>query len=280
MLGSRTNLGENGEKMKTRHTALITGATSGIGRAYAEEYAKMGYDLILTGRRKREIEEVSAQLRSRYRIGVQVVIAELSDEKDVTRLVAIAGKDPSIEVLINNAGFGARRRFSGDAIEESIKMVRVHDCAPMRLIRELFPRMLSRKSGTIINVASMAAFLPNPEGGLYAATKAFLHSLTESIFMEGASNGIKVQSLCPGFTYTDFHRKIGFKKKAKSKGLVRWMEAEDVARASIAALGRGTPLFVPGLMNRILLRIARMVPKRLYYRLAGGYSDRVLSGGI
>jgi short-subunit dehydrogenase len=235
--------------------------------------------LILTGRREKEINAAASDISKRYGVRARVVIAELADGRDVEKLVDIAKKDLSIEVLVNNAGFGARRRFTEDDIEDSVRMVMVHDLAPMRLIRELFPRMIANKRGTIINVSSMAAFLPTPASTLYTATKAFLHSLSESLFMEAARNGVQVQSLCPGFTYSDFAKKLGARDRQESRGLMRWMEAEDVARASLAALGRGTPFFVPGFLNRTLLRMARMIPKRLYYLLAGGYSRRVLSAG-
>jgi short-subunit dehydrogenase len=263
--------------MESRKTALITGATSGIGKAFAEEYAKQGYDLILTGRRGREIRKAAKDLSRRYRVEIRVVVAELSRRRDMAGLEAIARKETGIEVLVNNAGFGSKKRFLDDGIDASAAMVDAHVLAPMRLIRAVAPRMISRGKGTIINVASMAAFLPAAGSGLYSATKAFLHRFSESLFIDATRHGVMVQSLCPGFTYTDFHRKLGIRGRPKSRGLLRWMSAEDVVKKSLAALGKGTPLCIPGFWNKVALRLIMLVPRRIFFALTERVSKNVLS---
>jgi hypothetical protein len=265
-----------GRRMRGKKTALITGATSGIGRAFAEEYAKRGYDLILTGRRAPEIRKVAAGLSRRYGVEAKAVIAELAREKDVAKLEAVARKEKEIDVLVNNAGFGSRNEFLDDGADRSAAMVSVHILAPIRLIREIAPRMIARGKGTIINVASMAAFLPLPGSGLYSATKAFLHSFSESLFLDAARHGVKVQSLCPGLTHTDFHRKLGMSGDMRSRGFLRWMDAEEVVRESLLALKRNTPLCIPGFWNKVVFRVITLVPRRLYYPLVGRVSRNAL----
>ncbi len=249
-------------------SALITGATSGIGKAFAERFARLGYNLIITGRRAGEIRKVASALKKAHGVEVRPIIAEFARERDLLKVIEAARGRTDIEVLVNNAGFGARDGFLEGDIAEGLAMMQVHVLAPVRLMKTVLPPMIKRRKGTIINVASMAAFLPLPGSGLYSATKSFLNSFSESMHMTVAQNGVRVQSLCPGFTHTDFHNKLGMKGRQPNRGLLRWMEADEVVDASLKALKRGKAVCIPGLLNRILLRLVSLLPRRLYYRIA------------
>jgi short-subunit dehydrogenase len=264
--------------MEACRLALVTGATSGIGRAYAERFAHDGFDLIITGRRKAALGQLAAGLKERCGVQVTAVIAELSQEKDVAALVRRVQRLQRLDALVNNAGYGTGLPFRAAAVEDHLKMVAVHVTAAMRLIHAALPRMAERRSGTIITVASLAAFLPLPNSAVYCGTKAFLDILTESIAMEVAGLGIRVQSLCPGLVDTDFHRRNARRRRAgrterrlevRSSGLVRWATAEQVVERSFRDLARGRVLCIPGFWNRVGFFLVRLMPRRLYARAVG-----------
>jgi short-subunit dehydrogenase len=248
--------------------ALVTGATSGLGREFARQLAMRGYDLIITGRRRNEIQKVAAEIRTQYKVGVKVIIAELSRASDVAKVVSAIRKTDSLAFLVNNAGYGISKSFHTDELDNELRQLEVHVTTPLRLIHAALPNMTRRREGSIINVCSMAVFAPLPASGLHSCTKSLLHVLTETLHMEVAGCNIRVQSLCPGFTHTDFHARLGMKERLKSMGFIRWMEPEDVVRISLQRLGKSVRC-VPGFWNRILLAFMSLVPRGLYFRAAG-----------
>jgi uncharacterized protein len=254
--------------------ALITGATSGFGKEFALQLAMRRYDLIVTGRRKNEIQKVAADLKARYKVDVKVIVAELSKEKDVQKVVDAIEKEDRIAFLVNNAGYGIGKSFLDDDLDNELAQLEVHVTTPLRLIHAAVPRMIARREGVIINVCSMAAFAPLPATGLYAGTKSFLHVFSETLHMEVARYNIKVQSLCPGFTHTDFARRLGAKERPKNRGFIRWMEADDVVRISLARLGKGVRC-VPGGWNKLLMAVMGAIPRRTYFRLMQGISRQM-----
>ena len=260
----------------TRKFALITGATSGIGKVFAQRYAARGYDLLITGRREEKIRAVAAGITSRYGVDVEVVIAELSNPEDVTGLADRVRDTNNLYVLINNAGFGTgRSNFKDGALETHLDMIRCHIEATVDLTHAALPQMISRDEGTVINVSSVAAFLVFPTSSTYAPTKSYINAFTEVLHMELTGTGVRVQALCPGFTRTDFHPRLGWDaSRMKSKGIIRWGTADDVVDTSLEHLEKGKVICVPGLLNRVITRFLLWLPRRWYYHIAIDAKDK------
>ncbi len=248
-------------------TALITGATSGIGAAFAKRLAQDGYNLIVTGRRKEKINALAYELSEAYHVNVEVIIVELSDNAELEALVERTN-NLHIDILINNAGFGINRYFCEEDPRIQEEMVRVHILCPMRLIHAVLPNMISRGNGVIINVSSVGAFLSIPKNTIYSGTKAFLRAFTESLHLELMGTGIKVQVLCPGLVRTDFHEKIGIAKaEQENKGLVRWRSPEEIVDISIKGLEKNEVVCIPGWSTRVRIFLLNILPGRIYYGL-------------
>lgn len=253
------------------HVALITGATSGIGAAFARKLASRGYDLILTGRRREKIKALADELEKAYHVAVDLVIAELSAPEQVEELVQKIKATPDLDVLVNNAGFGASGSFVEGQIEGHETMIGVHVLAPVKLTRAALPVMMARGKGAIINVSSLGAFTPLARNTLYGATKVFLSFFSEALHLELAGSGVRVQALCPGFTRTDFHAKLGIEDaNRRDQGPIRWMSADQVVDISLRDLARGTVVCVPGFWNKLITCAVGLLPRRLYYKLAAG----------
>lgn len=255
-----------------KQIALITGATSGIGEAFGRRFGAEGYDLIITGRRQEKINRLANKLARTYNAKVEVVIAELSDPSDVDALAQRITNTKDLDILVNNAGFGTTKYFHNEDLKGQQNMVQVHVLAPMKLAHSAIPSMIARGKGVIINVASLNAFDPLPTAATYGGTKAFLSTFSEAIHMELAGTGLKVQALCPGFTRTDFHERIGIdKSKQKNVGIIRWMSPEKVVDISLKCLKKNQVICIPGLWNRILLfSLPRLLPRSLYYKIGSG----------
>lgn len=250
--------------MKSKQTAVITGATSGIGKAYAVSYAKSGFNLIITGRRMDKLNELARQLREECGITVKVIKAELSENQDTGKLIRVIENHENISVLVNNAGFGSGVEFCKNNLDDHIRMLQVHVIVSVKLVYAVLPQMIRRKEGTIINVSSLGAYMPAPGSSMYSATKLFLASFTESLYMEVHKHGIKVQCICPGFTHSDFHDRRA-DGKMKQAGKLMWMEPGTVVEKSIRSLNHNTIVLVPGILNKTLVGLAAMIPRRLYY---------------
>lgn len=245
--------------------ALVTGATSGIGEAYARELARKGYRLMLTGRREATLRAVAGELGEER---TEVHLLELSEEAAVEGLIA-ACRGRSVEVLVNNAGFGIDLAFLSGSLAEERKMVHVHVEAPMRLIHALAPGMVARGQGAIINVASLACFMPLPRSASYSATKSFVRIFSESLAMELRGSGVRVQALCPGFTRTHFHAALDIPEtELRDRLLLRWMSPEQVVRSSVHAVEADRVVCVPGFSNRLVRRLVPLIPRRIFYAAA------------
>lgn len=251
-----------------RQTALVTGATSGIGRAFAERLARDGFDLILTGRRRALLGSLAARIRSGHAVTVTPVIAELSSRKDLAALERRIRRLPRLDIIVSNAGFGIGLPFSEAPVDRQAAMVEVHVSAALRLVHAGLAGMKRRGAGSIILVASMAAFLPLPRSAVYCGTKAFLHTFARALAIECRGTGIRVQSLCPGLVDTDFHARNRRRLRPASRGLVRWTTPERVVEASMRDLSRGRLLCIPGFWNRVGYLLVRLVPQDLYAVLA------------
>lgn len=239
--------------------ALITGASSGIGEAFARQLAQQGYDLCITGRRKEKLEAIAAELCQRHKVSVEVITADLVTEDGINKVESWIKANPSISVLINNAGFGARGLFANKLSEKYVEMITVHITAAMRLTSAALPAMIRAKQGAIINVSSITAFLPLAGNAVYSGTKSFLNSFTQALSYELNNTGVKVQALVPGFTYSDFHKRPDYLKTDTYNSVpkILWMEPEDVAKTSLRALDGNKLFCIPGLINKMIVLAGR-----------------------
>lgn len=262
----------NGRKM-----ALITGATSGIGAAYAYALAEQGHDLIITGRRRDVIENVANKIEKQFQVKASVAIAELSEKKDLDQLLDMIKKIGPVDVLVNNAGFTTKGLYHQQDIIEQEKMVLVHAVAMMKLTHAVLPGMIERRSGTIINVSSIQAVTPMSLSTTYASAKAFMKNFSMSLFCEVREHGIKVQCVLPGFTRTDLGRCIGVDMKSyKDKPMVHWMLPEEVVKVSLRDLHkRNKVICVPGVGNKVLYAISKFISERLWYALVPGIVEKM-----
>jgi short-subunit dehydrogenase len=252
--------------------AVITGASSGIGKSYAYKFASLGYDLLLTARRELLLKNICSDLETKFKINAQYIIAELSNDDQLARIVYQVKNSDNLEVLINNAGYGLPDNFSDTPIEDNINMIKVHDLATMRLTHAAIPIMIKRKQGTIINVSSVASFVISPKNAMYCATKAFLTTFTESLYLELKKYNIKVLALCPGFTHTDFHEKIGYDKN--DPVFKTFMSSDDVVDISLKYLNKGKVICLPGLKYKFARLAVGFIPRSLFYKFVSLYSNR------
>jgi short-subunit dehydrogenase len=252
-------------------TALITGASSGIGSVFARQLAARGYDLILVARRRERLDALAQELQRQHGVTAEVLVADLARSEDVERVAGRIESHPALETLVNNAGFGSRHHFVELDLNYQLDMIRVHVLASVRLTRAALPGMIERRGGAVINVSSMSGFLPMPRIVIYSATKAFLITFSEALAKELRNTGVRVQALCPGFTYTEFHDAAefeGFDRSETSKAL--WMSAEDVVSESLSALDRNRTICIPGRKNRLLLRVAQSALGKVLMRALAG----------
>ncbi len=257
--------------------AVITGATSGIGAAYAGKFAEQGYDLIITGRRSEKIQEVTQDLREKYGVNIHIILAELS-EKEGVKKVADFIRDKNIEVLINNAGFGVTGLYPEADLTSMEQLVKVNTLAPMQLIYEVLPGMIKRKKGSIINISSEGIYMIVPGNTIYSSAKAFLKIFTEGLYMDLKGTGVKVLAVCPGLTHTDFHEKLGMEKSRQiDKGIIQWMSPEKVVEESLKDLEKGRVISIPGFHTKILASIFSKMPRGLYYKVLYQFSKKQFS---
>lgn len=252
---------------KAGRIALITGASSGIGEEFARRLARDGCDLVLVARRRRLLEDLAVELNRDFGVAVEVRQADLGKEEDVDGLVEFIEGSDSVAMLINNAGFSTAELSIDAPLESSLDMIEVHDTASLRLLHAALPGMRARGRGTIINVASVAGMLPTPFNATYNATKSFLVALTEGLHQELALKGVKgirLQALCPGMTRSGFHAAAGVTRHVPKR---MWMTSREVVEESLAALEKGTVVFIPGARNRVMTAFALALPRPVRYRV-------------
>ncbi len=257
-----------GQPRRHRETVLITGASSGIGRELARLFARDGADLVLIARSEDRLRALSGELEAEYGAGAHVLPADLSrpaSPGEITR--ALAQQHIQVDVLVNNAGFGAHGPVAGIGAEQQLEMIEVNVAALTRLTAMLLPGMLQRRHGAILNVASTAAFQPGPYEAVYCATKAYVLSFTEALAEEVRGSGVRVCCLAPGATDTGFASRAGALGTRLFRSGV--MDAGRVARAGHDGMRRGRPLVIPGLRNRFLAFSVRLAPRTLAARVAG-----------
>jgi short-subunit dehydrogenase len=253
--------------MHTRPLALVTGASSGIGAAFAERLAREGYDLILVARSRERLESLAGPLVAGG-AAVEILDADLCDAAGLARVEQRVRALPALDLLVNNAGFCTMGGFAALDPEREEAEIRLNVLAPVRLSRAALPAMVGRGQGKIVNVSSLGGMVPNPWCATYGATKAFLSSFTEALAEELRGTGVQVQALCPGLTRTEFQERAGVRRDALP-GDAMWMCPDAVVDASLAALGRGAVVCVPGWKNRLMAAILRLAPRALMTRQMG-----------
>ena len=242
-----------------RPVALITGASSGIGETFARKLAGRGFDLILVARREERLRALAAEVGA----NATVLAADLTTDEGV-QVVERAIRDCArLELLVNNAGFGTKKRFWEADLHGQEQMHRLHVMATMRLSHAALGGMVERGRGGVINVSSVAAFGQSDGNVSYCATKAWMNAFTLGLDVElrGAGSKVKVQALCPGFTVTEFHDVLGVDRASIPRFL--WMRADDVVEASLRGLEKGDVVLIPGVKYKIAASFMRHIPLRL-----------------
>ncbi len=235
-------------------TAVITGASSGIGEAFAKRLAQEGFNCILVARRKSNLVRLAREIEAACRIRATTVSADLSIDAGVWNIEKIIAGDDSIDVLVHAAGFGTRGFFSDVDSEKMQRMVYLHAMASARLTRAVLPRMLANRRGYIINVSSVGAFLTTSHYVTYSASKAFINMMTLGLRDELAGSGVKIQALCPGLTKTEFMFTDEFKDFNYSDiPRFAWMSPGQVVEESLDALRKNKTIVIPGRGNRIFI---------------------------
>jgi uncharacterized protein len=254
-------------------TALVTGASSGIGEAFARKLAHQGWNLVLVARRKERLTSLAEELSTSFNIHARVLCADLSDSGGIQEVENCLEEIGGINLLINNAGYGIPERFIETPVERTLKMMEVHITATVRLCRKAAVYMLEKKSGAIINVSSVAAFSPGSSSGVYGASKMFLNGFSEMLANELAEYGVVVQALCPGFTHTEFHEDPLYQRLKTRTPKFMWMSSEQVVEESLRALKKGSGIYIPGLKNRFAVYISK---RGWVKRIVGRFKKRIL----
>ncbi|MFC1850223.1 SDR family NAD(P)-dependent oxidoreductase [candidate division CSSED10-310 bacterium] len=229
--------------------AYITGASSGIGKAFAERMAREGFDITIIARRKQALADIAEKIHSNTGRKVSILGADLTRKQDLELVEKTIRQDDRLHLMVNNAGIGTEGAFNTLDIEKEQQMIRLNVEALLRLTHAALASMVPRNRGAIINLSSVVGFFPIPYYATYGATKAFVNSFTEALAEEFSSSNIKFQALCPGFTRTEFQQQAGVDASRIPSFL--WMEPEKVVDISLQTLKRDVVLCVPGFINRM-----------------------------
>jgi hypothetical protein len=242
-------------------TALITGASSGLGAEYARQLAMRGVDLVLVARDRDALERIARGLRAQWRVSVEVLAADLLVRRQLDRVVRrLADSEHPIDMLVNNAGFGLPLAFEQNDIETEVDHLHLHVEVPMRLTHAVIAPMLARGSGRIVNIASVAGFIPR---ATYGACKGWLISFSRWANSRYAPRGVTVTAVCPGFTHTRFHERIGLAPGEEGVPAWMWLDARAVVSESLRDVARGRSVSVPSLRYRLIVALTRFVPDGL-----------------
>lgn len=248
--------------------AVITGASSGIGRALAFEFAKNSFNLFLTARNENALAEVAEACRRRFGVEAEVFPADLADADSTDRLVRkISGRE--FDVLVNNAGFGIKGDFVETDIHDELKMLQVHLVALLRLTKAVLPKMVESKRGKVLSVASVYSFAPAPMQSVYSASKAFILNFSSALQNEVKGANVQVSVVCPGITQTEFRARAGI---VDNKG--SGMTAEKVAEISFLQMMKGRHIIIPGFQNKFFVFMARCLPSEWFASIVRLVNDR------
>ncbi|MCR1782029.1 SDR family oxidoreductase [Nocardioides carbamazepini] len=245
-------------------TALVTGATAGIGLEFARQLAARGHDLVLVARDEARLAAVAEELGSSYGVAVEVLPADLTAPDALARVeTRLADRAAPVDLLVNNAGFGLRRRFLDNPVDVEQAQQDVLVRAVLRLTHAALGGMVERRHGGVINVSSVAAFLPR---GTYSAAKAWVNSFSAWAHQEYAGQGVTVMALCPGFVKTEFHQRLGIDRDSSAPRLL-WLEPERLVRDALADFDRGRAMSIPSKRYKTIVTASRLVPRSALQRL-------------
>lgn len=259
----------------TRKLCLITGASAGIGEAYAELMAQMGYDLALTARRADKLEAIAKRLEEKWGCNCFVITADLA-KKDAPDYILsqIKEKGRVVDALINNAGYGLVGAYHNTTWEDQADFIQTLLTAPCELAHKVLGGMRERGFGRIINVASLAGLMPGGPGHtLYNAVKAHLIKFSQSLNLENQGTGVHITALCPGFTYTEFHDVNGMRPSMKKLPDYMWLDAKTVAQIGFDAVEANKAIIVSGMVNNLIAAFVKIIPSSLALRIMAKQAD-------
>jgi short-subunit dehydrogenase len=243
-------------------TALVTGPTAGIGAAFARQLAARGYDLVLVARDEERLEKTAAELRATYAVEVEVLPADLTDRAELARVEArLSDAARPVDLLVNNAGFGLKGRFLDNSADAETAMLDVLVTAVLRLSHAALRAMAGRGHGGVINVSSVAAFLPR---GSYSAAKAWVNSFSEWAANEYRPRGVTVMALCPGFTKTEFHERMDVSRASAPDFL--WLDADKLVETALSDYDKGRVYSIPSAQYKLIATASKLVPTSLLQR--------------
>jgi short-subunit dehydrogenase len=245
-----------------RPVALVTGPTAGIGREFARQLAAAGHDLVLVARNETRLNEVALELHQEFGARCEVLVADLADREQLAQVEArLAAPGEPIDLLVNNAGFGLKDRFLDNSVEQEQMLLDVLVTAVMRLSHAALGPMAARGSGAVLNVSSVAGFMPR---GTYSAAKAYVTRFSEWAHNEYGPAGVQVMALCPGFIRTEFHERMEVGRDSAPSFL--WLDAPDLVKAALADLAAGKAVSVPSLRYKAIVTGAKYVPMGVLQR--------------
>ena len=246
--------------VRERSLALITGASAGLGKLFAQRLASLGNDVLLVARDAARLQVLADEITLQYGVAAEALPADLARDEGMRSVAERVAQMDRLVFLVNNAGFGTKGLLVNRPIAEQATMVKLHVMAPMLLTRVALPGLIARGKGTIINVSSVASYVYGMGNVNYCATKAYLRFFTEALALELTGTGVHTQALCPGFTYTEFHDRAGIDREKMPKWL--WMSAERVVDESLAqAARRGPTVCIPGLRYRGIVFLIKYLPE-------------------
>jgi uncharacterized protein len=260
--------------MEGRKTALVTGASSGIGLDLAKRFAAEGYDVALVARSEGKLKEVAAAIEAEHKVRAHVLTADLAKAGAADELMAaVAARGISVDVLVNNAGYASYGAFAETDLADELAMIQVNVVALTHLTKLALRQMVARKSGRVLNVASTAAFQPGPLMAVYYATKAYVLSFSEALANELRGTGVTVTALCPGPTATGFQARAQMEESKLVRGKAI-MTSETVAKAGYAGLMRGKTVVIPGMSNKMMAQAVRFLPRKTVTNLVRSAQER------
>ncbi|MGO3146774.1 MAG: SDR family NAD(P)-dependent oxidoreductase [Leucobacter sp.] len=252
------------ESSSKQHTALITGASSGLGAEYARQLAARGSSLVLVARDDVALEALAGVLREAHGVQIEVLATDLLDAEGVARVSArLENREQPVDMLINNAGFGLSLDFAENDVESEVQHLRIHNEVPLRLMHASLSGMLERGRGRIVNVASVAAFIPR---STYSASKQWLVRFSTWANARYRSQGVTVTAVCPGFTHTNFHERLGLPPGHEGVPRWMWLDAPRVVNDSLRDIQRGKSVSIPSKRYKVLAGIAKIVPSTVLAR--------------
>jgi len=260
--------------MESRKTALVTGASSGIGLDLAKQFASEGYDVALVARSEGKLNEVAAAIERDHKVRAHVVTADLAKAGAADALVAaLEARGIDVDVLVNNAGYASYGAFEKTDLADELNMIQVNVVALTHLTKLFVRKMVAKKSGRVLNVASTAAFQPGPLMAVYYATKAYVLSFSEALANELGGTGVTVTALCPGPTATGFQARAQMEESKLVRGKAI-MTSETVARAGYTGLMKGKTVVIPGVSNKMMAQAVRFLPRNTVTKLVRNAQER------